>query len=486
MIKLSTDANSISVKGLDKPLKSEITVPADKSISHRAVMLGSIANGNSIISKLSVSRDNLATVAAFRKLGIRLETTKENKIKVHGGGLYGLKEPQSVVNTYNSGTLTRLIAGILAGNNFFSVLSGDKYLNSRPMARIIDPLTLMGAKIFGRKNNYPPLSIIGSKLNPIYYDVPIPSAQVKSCLIFAGLYADGNTVIYEKNKTRDHTERFLLLQDYPFTEEETADGGNIINIKGGGELKPFDIEIPGDFSSAAFFIALGLLVKDSEITIKDVLLNDRRVGLINILKRMHANVEIIDYREDFEKVGTIKASYSKLSAINIAKEDVPDMIDEFPIFAVIASFAEGVTVVRGARELRVKETDRIKAIVMNLNKFCIKSKEYDDGFEIEGSPNYSSQLYKCNNSEIYEAFKKTGQKPVRSVNNSNDFVDLNNFTEKEDAGGFYIKSYGDHRIAMSMIILALLFKNKETVINDVRCINTSFPNFFNILNNIID
>jgi 3-phosphoshikimate 1-carboxyvinyltransferase len=477
LIKLSIDTNSVLVKGLDKPLKSEITVPADKSISHRAIMLGSIANGNSIIGKLSVSRDNLATVAAFRKLGIRIEKmTGENKIKVHGNGLYGLKEPQSVINTYNSGTLTRLIAGILAGNDFFSVLSGDKYLNSRPMARIIAPLALMGAKIFGRKNNYPPLSIIGSKLNSIYYDVQIPSAQVKSCLIFAGLYADGNTVIYEKNKTRDHTERFLSLQDYPFTEEDTADGGNIINIKGGGELKPFNIEIPGDFSSAAFFIALGLLLKDSEITIKNVLLNDRRIGLISILKRMHANVEIIDYSEEFEKVGTIKASYSKLSAINIAEKDVPDMIDEFPIFAVIASFAEGVTVVRGAKELRVKETDRIKAIVTNLNKFCIKSKEYSDGFEIEGNPDYSGQLYKYNNSE----------QKLAHINKSNNFDVLNDSTEKKDAGRFQIKSYGDHRIAMSMLILALLLKNKETEVKDVRCINTSFPNFFNILNSIID
>ncbi len=476
MIKLSTGANSVLIKGLDKPLKSEITVPADKSISHRAIMLGSIANGNSTIGRLSVSRDNLATVAAFRKLGVRIEASKEYKIKVHGNGLYGLKEPLSVINTYNSGTLTRLISGILAGNDFFSVLSGDKYLNSRPMARIINPLSLMGAKIFGRKNNYPPLSIIGSKLNAIYYDVPIPSAQVKSCLIFAGLYADGNTVIYEKNKTRDHTEQFLSLQDYPFTEENTADGGNIINIKGGGELKPFNIEIPGDFSSAAFFIALGLLLKDSEITIKDVLLNDRRVGLINVLKRMHANIEIIDYRKDFEKVGTIKASYSKLSATNITEEDVPDMIDEFPIFAVIASFAEGITTVHGAKELRVKETDRIKAVAANLNKFGIKSKEYDDGFEIEGNPDYLGQLYKFNNSERKSVF----------LNKSNNSTGLNNPTEKKDASGFYIKSYGDHRIAMSMIILALLLKNKETEVKDIRCINTSFPNFFNILNSIID
>ncbi|MHB1679777.1 MAG: 3-phosphoshikimate 1-carboxyvinyltransferase [bacterium] len=478
MIKLLADKNSVLIKGLNKPIKSEINVPGDKSISHRAVMLSSIANGNSIIFNLSVSRDNLATVAAFRKLGIRIETLEENKIKVHGNGLYGLEEPQNIINTYNSGTLTRLIAGILAGNDFFSVLSGDKYLNSRPMARIIDPLSLMGAKIFGRKNNYPPLSIIGSKLNPIYYDIPIPSAQVKSCLIFAGLYAGGNTIIYEKNKTRDHTERFLSLQDYPFTEEDTADGGNIINVKGGGELKPFNIEIPGDFSSAAFFIALGLLSKNSEITIKNVLLNDRRVGLINILKRMNANVEIIDYREDFEKVGTIKASYSKLSAINITEEDVPDMIDEFPIFAVIASFAEGVTAVHGAKELRVKETDRIKAIVANLNKFGVKSKEYDDGFEINGNPDYAEQLYKFDGLKLKTAY-------AADTDKSENLNKVDKLTDKKNNNGLHIKSYGDHRIAMSMIILALLLKNKETVINDVRCINTSFPDFFDILKKII-
>ncbi|MHB8282244.1 MAG: 3-phosphoshikimate 1-carboxyvinyltransferase, partial [bacterium] len=251
--------------------------------------------------------------------------------------------------------------------------------------------------------------------------------------------------------------------------------------KGGGELKPFNIEIPGDFSSAAFFIALGLLLKDSEITIKNVLLNDRRVGLINILKKMNANIEIIDYREDFEKVGTIKASYSKLSAINITEKDVPDMIDEFPIFAVIASFAEGITAVHGAKELRVKETDRIKAIVANLNKFGIKSKEYDDGFEINGNPDYSEQLYKLNKSDKFEDFDSGHA----HINKSNKFDKLNKSTEKKENGSFYIKSYGDHRIAMSMIILALLLKNKETAVNDVRCINTSFPGFFDILETVI-
>lgn len=455
------------VKGISRGLNAAIEIPGDKSISHRAIILGSLANGKSNIYNLSLSRDNLATVSAFRKLGIkikRLNSSSEGKGEdknrkgskdfiIGGVGLYGLKEPKSVINTANSGTLTRLIAGILAGNDFFSVLSGDKYLNSRPMKRIIEPLSLMGANITGRGNgNYPPIAIKGGKLKSIYYEMPIPSAQVKSCIMLAGLFAEGNTIIYEKKATRDHTENFLRLQGYPITVENLKSNENLITMEGGGELKPFEITVPGDFSSAAFFIALGLLHKNSEIIIKNVLLNEKRTGLLRVLKMMGANMEITIEDEKLEKVGTIKAKYSNLKGIAVPLELVSDMIDEFPIFAVIASFAEGITLVTGAKELRVKESDRIKAIVSNLSLFGVKIKELEDGFEIEGNPDL---IFEENSVKL----------------NNKDFVVLD--------------SFGDHRIAMSMIIMGLLLKNREIEVRDISCINTSFPKFFDTVLKLI-
>lgn len=447
------------VTGIMQEINGTIEVPGDKSISHRAIMLGSLAAGISKIDNLSFSRDNLATVSAFRKLGVAInsvksdEKNKTKKIVINGVGIHGLKEPKTIINTANSGTLTRLIAGILAGNEFFSVLSGDKYLNSRPMKRIIEPLNLMGAKITGRENgNYPPIAVNGAKLKSIYYEMPVPSAQVKSCIMLAALFAEGNTIIYEKKATRDHTENFLKLQGYPITVENTNSAGNIIAITGGGELNPFEITVPGDFSSAAFFIALGLLHKNSEIIIKNVLLNEKRTGLLRVLKMMGANMEITVKDEKLEKVGTIKAKYSNLKGVAVPLELVSDMIDEFPIFAVIASFAEGTTFVSGAGELRVKESDRIKTIVSNLSLFGIKIKELEDGFEIEGNPNL--------------IFSRDGVKLNSKVLAVTD-------------------SFGDHRIAMSMIIMGLLLKNRETEVRNISCINTSFPEFFDTVFGLI-
>lgn len=459
MIELKAD--KAIIKGLKKPVKSVIDIPGDKSISHRAIMLGAISKGESKIANLSVSRDNLATVSAFRKLGVKIErfNSSNSSYVVKGAGLTGFKEPKTYINTANSGTLTRLIAGMLAGTDIFSVISGDKYLNLRPMDRVIIPLRLMGAKILGRDNDkYLPLAIVGSRrhtsgietansLHSIYYEVPVPSAQVKSCIMLAAIFAGGTTAIYERKKTRDHTERFLKLQNYPIVCNDTENGGSIINIKGGGELNPFDITVPGDFSSAAFFLAIGLLLEGSEVTIKNVLLNERRIGLLNILKRMNANIDISNQMEDLEKAGTIKASYSRLSSVAISSADVPDMIDEFPIFAVIASFADGNTKVTGAKELRVKETDRIKAIVSNIKCFGIDIVEFEDGFEISGRSSYISEIKNFNNVKV--------------------------------------DSYGDHRIAMSMIIMALLLRDVETEIRNIRCINTSFPEFFEIVNKLI-
>ena len=445
--------NKALVRGISKEINGEIEVPGDKSVSHRAIMLGSLAAGVSKVDNLSLSRDNLATVSAFKKLGVAMAAVKSRegnknsrKFVINGVGLYGLKEPKTIINTANSGTLTRLIAGILAGNEFFSVLSGDKSLNSRPMKRIIEPLNLMGAKIAGRENgNYPPIAISGAKLKSIYYEMTVPSAQVKSCIMLAALFAEGNTVIYEKKATRDHTENFLRLQGYPIIVENIKPAGNLITITGGSELKPFEITVPGDFSSAAFFIALALLHKNSEIKIKNVLLNEKRTGLLRVLKMMGASIEVALEDEKLEKTGSIRVKYSNLKGIAVPPELVPDMIDEFPIFAVIASFAGGVTKVTGAKELRVKESDRIKTVVSNLSLFGVKIKELEDGFELEGNPHL--------------IFSRDG---VKSGNK----------------GFIVLDSFGDHRIAMSMIIMGLLLKNVEVEVRGISCINTSFPEFF--------
>lgn len=444
----------VLITGIEKGIEGTVEVPGDKSISHRAVMLGSLAVGISSIDNLSLSLDNAATMSAFRNLGVTINEVKSDgndqnskKFIINGVGLHGLKEPKAIIDTANSGTLTRLIAGILSGSEFFSVLSGDKYLNLRPMERIIKPLSLMGAKIAGRENgNFLPLAITGTKLKSIYYEVPVPSAQVKSCLLLAALFAEGNTVIYEKKATRDHTENFLRLQGCPIIVENANIAGNIISVTGGGELKPFDITVPGDFSSASFFIALALLQKNSKIEIKNVLLNKNRIGLLRVLEMMGADIAIMSDDKGIERVGTISVKYSKLRGINVPSELVSDMIDEFPIFAVIASFAEGITVVTGAKELRVKESDRIKTIVHSLSSFGVKIKELEDGFEIEGN--------------LDTNFNK-------------------NSVKSKSIGFVSLDSFGDHRIAMSAIIMGLLLKNIETEIIGTDCINTSFPEFFN-------
>ncbi len=455
MIEFKTD--KVLVRGLSKDIKikAKLEVPGDKSISHRAIMLGSLAGGKSTVSNLSLSRDNLATIAAFRKLGINIKkqnSSGSNKdFIINGTGLYGLKEPESVINTANSGTLTRLLAGILAGNDFFSVMSGDRYLNSRPMKRIIEPLSLMGAKINGRKDgSYPPLAVSGGRLKSIFYEVPVPSAQVKSCIMLAALFAEGDTVIYEKKGTRDHTENLLKLQGYPVNVDAPVNGGSLITVKGRGrgELKPFNISIPGDFSSAAFFIALGILNEDSEITACNVLLNDKRIGLIKALEMMGANVDLTLTGEVPERTGDIKVKYSALRGITVPLELVPDMIDEFPIFSVIASFAEGKTTVTGAKELRVKESDRIKTIIFNLKRIGVGIKELEDGFEINGNPSLKN-------------FKPSMKSKMDGLTVLNPF--------------------GDHRIAMSMIIMGLILKNRKIELRNIRCINTSFPEFFDVL-----
>ncbi len=424
-------------------IKGEIIPPPDKSISHRAVMFASIADGQSIVRNFLMAEDPISTVNAFRSMGIEIKEVLSEHLKpqtqnaeliINGKGFYGLKEPFDVINCGNSGTTVRLLSGVLSGNPFFSVLTGDNSLKQRPMARVINPLKEMGAEILSRDNNrYLPIAIRGKKLKAIDYTMPVASAQVKSCLILAGLYAEGTTIIREPQKSRDHTERMLKSMG-----AEIESDGNIIKVKGQGfgvtNLKPIDITVPSDFSSAAFFIAAAIIVPDSELLIKDVCVNPTRTGLLNVIKDMGVDIKIQNMREiSGEPVADIYCrSATGLKAIKIDSDIMPSMIDEFPILCVLATQAEGLTEIRGAEELRLKESDRIRAMANELRKMGVDLEEFIDGIVIKG---------------------------------------------KAILKGAEIESYHDHRIAMSFAIAALISEG-TTTINNAECVDISFPGFF--------
>ena len=419
-----------------KRFKGKFSPPPDKSISHRAVIFSSLSKGKSVIKNFLRSEDTMRTLNAFRTLGVNIED-KGNDLIIKGNGMYTLKEPLNVIDCGNSGTTIRLLSGVLSGNPFFSVLTGDESLRKRPMARVINPLRQMGAEILARdENRYPPIAIKGRALHAIKYTMPVASAQVKSALLLAGLYADGETEITEPVKSRDHTERMLPA----FGAEITVDGLRII-IKGGTELDAIDIHVPGDFSSAAFFLAAALLMRDSDVTIKDVGINPTRIGFISVLKEMGAVIEIINIRSAYiEPVADIHCrGGAELKAITIEKEQIPAMIDEFPILCVAATQATGITTIRGAEELRVKESDRIKTMVNELRKMGAEIEEFEDGLSIRG---------------------KAGLK------------------------GAVVESYGDHRVAMAMAIAALIADGK-TMIHGISSVSISFPGFFEILKRLI-
>ncbi|MBT9536769.1 MAG: 3-phosphoshikimate 1-carboxyvinyltransferase, partial [Nitrospirae bacterium] len=380
-----------------KRLKGEIIPPPDKSISHRAVILSSLAKGKSIVRNFLRAEDTMSTMNAMKMLGVDIEqqtsraAEQQSKGKdttallhycstdlvIHGKGIRGLKEPEDVIDCGNSGTTARLMSGILAGNPFFSVLTGDRSLRQRPMARVINPLKEMGAEISGRGGDkYLPMAIKGRKLKAIKYAMSVASAQVKSALLLAGLYADGETEISEPVKSRDHTERML-----PSYGAKIKIEGFKIKIKGGQELKARNIDVPGDFSSAAFFIAAALLIPDSDIKIKGVGINPTRTGLLDVLKTMGADIELTNIRDvSGEPVADIYCKTAgSLRAVKIGREIMPSLIDEFPILCVLGTQADGVTEIRGAEELRVKESDRIKAMAEGLRKMGAEVKEFKDG-----------------------------------------------------------------------------------------------------------
>ena len=404
--------------------KGEITVPGDKSISHRGVMLGSLAKGVTKISGFLSGADCLSTIDCFRRMGINIEIEGDN-VTVYGKGVHGLCEPGEMLYTGNSGTTTRLLCGILSGQEFDSSITGDASICKRPMKRVAEPLRQMGAKIEG---DFCPLHIYGTKLHGMDYQMQVASAQVKTAVLLAGLYAEGETIVRETEKSRDHTE--LMLKAMGAKLE--VDGTNI-TLTPGAELYAQAIEVPGDISSAAFFMVLGAILPNSCITIKNVGLNPTRSGIIDVFEKMGANMKIENvHPSSGESVGDITVSTSALHGVTIGGDIIPRLIDELPIIAVAALFAYGETVIRDASELKVKETNRIRAVVDEFKKCGADIEETEDGMIIRGG------------------------KPIHGA----DFC-----------------TYKDHRMAMSLTVLAQVADGNSTL-DDETCVDISYPEFF--------
>lgn len=410
------------------PLKGEITVPGDKSISHRGIMLGALANGTTSITNFLKGADCLSTISCFQKMGIEIEET-ESEILVHGKGLHGLSAPTEILDAGNSGTTTRLISGILAGQNFSCDLTGDASIQKRPMKRIMTPLSMMGADITSVHNNgCAPLHIKGAPLKGISYQSPVASAQVKSCMLFAGLYADGKTSVTEPFLSRNHSE--LMLSSFGASIETC---GTTATIKPEPVLTAQKVEVPGDISSAAFFIAAGLLIPGSELLIKNVGINPTRDGILRVCKRMGANLELLNTRTQCgEPVADVLVKHSELNGTVIEGDLIPTLIDELPVIAVMAACANGETIIRNAEELKVKESNRLEIIVHHLSEMGCDITGTEDGMIIRGG------------------------KPLH---------------------GAVLDSYLDHRIAMSFAVAGLV-ADGETEITNADCVNISYPGFY--------
>lgn len=420
-----------------KGLRGEISVPGDKSISHRSVMLGSIADGVTEVTGFLEGEDNLSTIGAFRSMGISIDAPGHGNVVIHGKGMDGLREPEDIIDAGNSGTTTRLLTGILSAQPFFSVITGDSSLRKRPMKRVVEPLIKMGARISGRKGgSLLPLAITGARLKGVYYKTPVASAQLKSALLLAGIYADGETAIEEPERSRDHTERMLkLFGAYVKTK------GNSVVVNSTKRLNGCKIKIPGDISSAAFFMAGALITSGSELLIKDVGVNPTRTGVINILRKMGGSIEILNEREaSGEPVADILVKSSRLKGVEVNGQELLSAIDEFPIICVAAAFAEGTTRITGAGELRVKESDRVAVMSGSLSSIGVKNKEEKEGITIEG---------------------------LGTI----------------EAEGGEVESHGDHRIAMSMAMAGLKCR-KGVSISGAASVDVSFPGFFKTLSGV--
>lgn len=416
-------------------LRGTVTVPGDKSISHRAVMFGALADGDTHIDNFLMGEDCLATVRCFRALGVECSEPVDGKLTVHGRGLYGLKEPEDILNAANSGTTMRLLLGILAGQSFFSILTGDKSLRRRPMGRVTGPLGRMGAQIFGRKEGgLAPLAIKGGNLKGISFNSPVASAQVKSAVLLAGLFAEGETTVTEPSRSRDHTERMLQHFGVKINIDDTS-----INLSGHQRLKGCKVVVPGDISSAAFLLVAGAIVPKSDLVVSNVGINPTRDGIIEVLKGMGADLAIVNEREvSGEPVADLHIKHSKLQGVTIGGDLIPRLIDEIPVLAVAAAFARGETIVKDAGELKVKESNRIATVVKELQGFGVDIEERPDGFAVKGGG------------------------PLK---------------------GTVCDSHGDHRIAMAAAVAGLA-ADGETVIRGAECTAISFPHFSNVLNSL--
>ena len=415
-------------------LHGELTIPGDKSISHRVIMLGALANGTTEITNFLRGADCLSTIACFSKLGVNIEA-KGSEILVHGNGLHGLRAPHSILDCGNSGTTTRLISGILSAQDFTTTMVGDSSLKTRPMKRIIKPLSLMGANITSvLGNDCMPLRITGSKLKGIHYDSPVASAQVKSAILLAGLYADGVTSVTEPALSRNHTE--LMLDTFG---AKVTSVGTTATVEPVTELYAQKINVPGDISSAAYFIAAALIVPGSEVVLKNVGINPTRDGMLTVCKQMGADITYENPTQRGEPAADLVVRHSNLKGVTIEGEIIPKLIDELPMIAVMACFAEGTTIIRDAAELKVKESNRIRVIVENLQAMGADIIETDDGMIINGG------------------------RPLH---------------------GAVIDSHNDHRVAMSFSIAALV-ADGETTITRKDCVNISYPKFYIDLKRLI-
>jgi 3-phosphoshikimate 1-carboxyvinyltransferase len=413
-------------------LHGEARVPGDKSISHRSIMLGSLAEGETRVRGFLEGEDALATLAAFRAMGVTIERPDEGQVVIQGVGLHGLSAPAGPLDLGNSGTSIRLMSGLLAGQAFDTELTGDASLCSRPMGRVMTPLSQMGARIQGSDGERPPLHITGGQsLRGIHYDLPMASAQVKSCVLLAGLYAEGRTSVTEPAVTRDHTER--MLRGFGYQVERDSEG--IISLAGGGRLQGCEIDIPGDISSAAFFMVAATIAPGSDLLLTHVGMNPTRTGILELLRLMGADITVQDETEvGGEPVADLHIRSASLQGIEIPEHLIPLAIDEFPVLFVAAACAEGRTVLRGAEELRVKESDRIAAMAEGLATLGVAAEVLDDGIIIDG------------------------------------FGDAGSF------GGGEVHSHHDHRIAMSFAVAALRASDR-VLVSEADNVATSFPGF---------
>ncbi|QYG89074.1 3-phosphoshikimate 1-carboxyvinyltransferase [Bacillus atrophaeus] len=416
-------------------LIGEIHIPGDKSISHRSVMFGALANGKTTVKNFLPGADCLSTIECFKKMGVHIERSGSD-VTIHGKGISALREPESLLDVGNSGTTIRLMLGILAGRPFYSAVAGDESIAKRPMKRVTDPLKKMGAHIDGRTGGeFTPLSVNGGDLTGINYVSPVASAQIKSAVLLAGLQAEGTTTVTEPHKSRDHTERMLSAFGIELSEDNTS-----VSIKGGQSLTAQDIFVPGDISSAAFFLAAGAIIPNSRIVLKNVGLNPTRTGIIDVLQKMGAKLHINESRGDSaEPYGDLTIETSELNALEIGGDIIPRLIDEIPIIALLATQAEGTTIIKDAAELKVKETNRIDTVVSELRKLGANIEATDDGMKI-----YGKQTLK---------------------------------------GGATVSSHGDHRIGMMLGIASCLTQESIEILQ-TEAIHVSYPTFFDHLNKL--